>query len=442
MVTKLLCAADLHIGRRPARLPPPWGGGRISATLAWQALVECAIAERVDALLLAGDVVDQDNRYFEAYGPLGRGVRRLREAGIAVVAVAGNHDYHTLHEVAAEVGGGHLRVLGRGGVWERWTLVGEDGVPRLHVDGWSFPAAWHTSDPTAAYHLRPPDDGAPVLGLLHCDLDGREDRYAPVPAAALGRVPVAAWVLGHAHAPTLRQGAGRAPVLYPGSLLALGPRETGRHGAWLMEVAPGRAPVVRPIALSRVRYETVQVDVSGIGDIDALRGTVAGSLRRRLDDVVAEGAGPLALLSCRVRLVGRTPLHAAAARVLATLGDLQLGGGGGAEVQLVVERVEVETRPALDLEDLARGDDAPALLASLLLELDAGPREPAEAPGEPASAAIDPDLLTHADRAAAAVMSRLHYVDLGAAAGPDVRAALRRQASRLLDELMRQKEPA
>jgi len=432
MVTKLLCAADLHIGRRPARLPPPWNSGRISAAKAWGDLVDCAIAEQVDALLLAGDVVDQENRYFEAYGPMGDGVRRLKEAGIAVVAVAGNHDHHTLHEVAAEVGEGHLRVLGRGGVWERWTLTGEDGGARLHVDGWSFPAAWHAFDPTVVHDLAPPDDGAPVLGLLHCDLDGHEERYAPVPAASLARVPVAAWVLGHIHVPGLRQDAGRAPILYPGSLLALGPRETGPHGAWLVEIAPGRAPSFRPIALSRVRYETVHVDVSDISDSDALRAAVTGSLRHRLDAVEGEGASPLAVLSCRVQLSGRTPLHAEAARLLGHLGDLRLAGGSGAEVRLVVERVEVETRPAFDLHDLARGGDAPALLAGLLLELDSA---------SPGTGVVDPDLLTRADRAAAAVASRSHFADLGTGGVPAVRSALRRQAARLLDELMRQKEP-
>jgi DNA repair protein SbcD/Mre11 len=443
---KLLCAADLHIGRRPARLPRSWAGGRITAALAWDDLVECAIDHGADALLLAGDIVDQDNRYFEAYGPLGRGVRRLKEAGIAVVAVAGNHDHHTLHEVAAEVGAGHLAVLGRGGRWERWTLRDGDGSPRLHVDGWSFPASRHADDPTTTYDLAPPDDAAPVIGLLHCDLDGREPRYAPVPATALARVPAAAWVLGHVHVPGLRQEPGRAPALYPGSLLALDPGETGARGAWLLELEPGRAPAFRPVPLSRVRYETVTVAVDGVDDADALRAAVAGGLRSRLAEIVDEDAGPLALLSCRVRLTGRTPLHAAADRALANLGDLELDGDGG--IRLVVERVDADTRPALDLDDLARGSDAPALLARLLIDLD-DDLDP------------DPDLLARAERAAASIAARPYFAELpdadganddavvavpagapGAASPAAVRVALQRQASRLLDELVRQKETA
>jgi DNA repair protein SbcD/Mre11 len=438
---KLLCAADLHIGRRPARLPRSWAGGRISAAMAWDDVVDCAIAHRADALLLAGDIVDQDNRYFEAYGPLGRGIRRLKEAGVAVVAVAGNHDHHTLHEVATEVGEGHLVVLGRGGAWERWTLRDEAGAARLHVDGWSFPAARHADDPTASYDLASPADSAPVVGLLHCDVDGSEPRYAPVAASSLARVPVAAWILGHIHAPDLRQEPGRAPWLYPGSVMALDPGEAGRRGAWLVEIEPGRAPSFRQLPLSRVRYENVDVDVEGVADADGLRGALGAALRRRLEDVVEEGAGPVALLSCRVRLTGRTALHSAAERALANLSDLELTGEG--DIRLVVERVQVDTLPALDLQDLARGTDAPARLARLLVQLDAAPDpapDPAPAAADGGPRQVDPALQERLDRAVASVMARPYYGELATDDDPTGPAALRRQASRLLDELVRQKE--
>jgi hypothetical protein len=88
---KILCSGDLHLGRRSSRLPAGVDAGAHSATAAWKALVELAIAERVDLVALSGDLVDRANRYFEAFGPLEAGVRRLTAAGIPTVAVAGNH---------------------------------------------------------------------------------------------------------------------------------------------------------------------------------------------------------------------------------------------------------------------------------------------------------------------------------------------------------------
>jgi hypothetical protein len=48
----------------------------------WQAIVERAIQEQVDLITLSGDIVDHDNRFFEATGPLEAGLTKLAAAGI------------------------------------------------------------------------------------------------------------------------------------------------------------------------------------------------------------------------------------------------------------------------------------------------------------------------------------------------------------------------
>lgn len=456
---RVLCAADLHLGRRPAGLSAAGGGGAWSSSAAWLELVDEAEKEAVDLVVLAGDVVDELNRSFEAYGPLQRGLRSLKAAGIPVVAVAGNHDHDTLPAIAAEVGGGQLTVLGRGGRWERWTLEGDDGRARLHVDGWSFPARHWPDDPTAAYDpggsrgaggsgvsngasagmpgLFDAVSEAPVLGLLHCDLDPREGSpYAPVTTARLRSLPVAAWVLGHIHAPRLSEAPGVAPVLYPGSLQALNAGEAGRHGAWLLELGGG-PPRFRPVPLSRVRYDTVAVDVEGVADEPGLHGAVRQSLQRHLDDLASQAVGPLRTVHCRVRLRGRTRIHARIEPALAALDDLVLETDSG--LRLTVDpRPIVETSPDLDLRALARGSDAAGVLASLLLAMGEDPTD-----REPSAGS---SLESRVARSARAIAERSHYVSAGLEAvelspGSDrLRAGIRRQAARLLDTLVAQKE--
>src|SRR5690606_1937215 len=99
---RILCAGDLHLGRRSSRVPWDGDGAAGSCAEAWMRLVECAIRERVDLVALSGDLVDHDNRWFEAFGPLERGLKRLADAGIPVYAVAGNHDYDTLPHLRSE----------------------------------------------------------------------------------------------------------------------------------------------------------------------------------------------------------------------------------------------------------------------------------------------------------------------------------------------------
>lgn len=431
----VFCAADLHLGRRAAGLSGRWDSGRLSATDAWLRLVDRAVIDAVDLVVLAGDVVDQFNRSFEAYGPLERGVGTLADAGIPVVAVAGNHDHDTLPDVAAEVGGGNLTVLGQGGRWERWTLRSGDGGPILHVDGWSFPGRRWENDPTAEYDpasLGPPDD-APILGLLHADLDAPGSVYAPVTAARLRSTSSIAWVLGHIHVPSLREAPAVAPILYPGSLQALDAGETGPRGAWRMDIRGEGTPVFRHIHFSSVRYDTVVVDVDGIKDAPTLSARVRRSLRSHLEDRSAESTGALRRIQCRVRLTGRTPLHRRIASALDGLGEFAPTDDAG--LRLTVDgRPTIETRPALDLEAIARGTDAPALLARLLLQ-------PEDRGGEwPA------DLLERASRSATEVGSRPYYSTIGLEplaldpGSPRLADGLRRQAARLLDALMAQQE--
>jgi DNA repair protein SbcD/Mre11 len=424
---KILCAADVHIGRRSSRLP---AGCDHSAADAWLALVDHAVQQRVDAVLIAGDLIDEQSRFFEASGPIERGVRTLRDAGIPVVAVSGNHDYDVLHRIAGDVGHDHLVVLGRGGRWERWTLHDADGRAMLHVDGWSFSSPRCPDNPLQSYTLAAPGDGAPVVGLLHCDLDGAEAHYAPVPAAGLDALPHAAWILGHIHAPTLRQTPGSTPSLYPGSLLALDPGETGVHGAWLLEVAARERPGFTLIPLSPVRYDTVTVALDGVTGEGSVGSRILAAAVEALQNAVVESAGQLKMLCCRLRVTGRTPLHGRMASIVETAVDLDVHREGARAV--VDSRKVIDTAPALDLEDLARGNDAAARLSQILLSLDAG-------------ADLDADLVHTAGRAAAGVYNRSQYLSVDAAGPPrdaDVRAILRRQAALLLDSMMSQKESA
>ena len=87
--------------------------------------------------------------------------------------------------------------------------------------------------------------------------------------------------------------------------------------------------------------------------------------------IVAGGRGPVhppEVVSLRVRLSGRTSLHARLAQVAERArSDF---APVVRETAAHLERVVVATRPALDLEALARGSDPPATLARLIYSLD------------------------------------------------------------------------
>lgn len=70
MTVRLLATGDIHIGRRPMRIRDAELAERASAARMWEDIVSRAVFERADVVLLSRDIVDHDNRFYEATGPL------------------------------------------------------------------------------------------------------------------------------------------------------------------------------------------------------------------------------------------------------------------------------------------------------------------------------------------------------------------------------------
>ncbi len=370
---KLLFAGDLHIGRSSSRVPEAGTRGDVRATAAWERIVDLAIEQGCAAICLSGDVADQDNRFWEAIGPLERGIERLAGAGIRVFAVAGNHDFDVLIRLADQLPAEHFTLLGRGGVWERATLH-HGGRPALHIDGWSFPRSRVSESPLDSY-TPGADSSVPVLGMVHGDLDTANSPYAPLDSVRLRSLPPFAWLLGHIHTPRRVDSPDGRWLLYPGSPQALDPAETGAHGVWLCEVDTIGMGVPEPRPLSSVWYDSCEVELTGTVDDEHIEHAVLEGLRRRGAEIV-ERAGPeLAHISLRLRVAGSTP---ASSRVPAVskrvVDDLSLLID---TVSLDVNAVEVETLPPIDLAEHAGTSSAPGAVARVLIELEKA--EPSDA---------------------------------------------------------------
>jgi len=431
---KILCTGDLHIGRRPSRIPNERDAARWSCAAIWQAIVERAIGERVDAVILTGDVVDQSNKYFEATGPLERGLRQLADAGIPTLGVAGNHDHDVLPRIADSIPDGMFRLLGRAGQWEPAELVGAGGA-MAHVHGWSFPAEHVRTNPLDDYRLSR-NSATPVIGVLHADVDVMGSAYAGVALADLQRRDVDVWLLGHVHKPMRYPiNAGRA-VLYPGSPQAMDPGETGVHGPWLVNVHPNRRVELEQIPLSRVVYETVAIDVGGVTDQEDLDRRAYESLREYLA-AIARGNPAAEFVSMRVDLTGRTGLSGHLAEAAARIQDFVSPLGG---VTVGIDRVWNRTRAAINLDELSRADDPPGLLARLLIGLQDN--------ALPADDVKVTELDGLVDQALEA-MNRVHEASEYGPVARDMRptrvmarALLAEQATRVLEALLSQKEAA
>lgn len=360
---KILAVGDIHLGRTPSRLPAELAGQarRYGPAAAWERTVATAVEMEVGAVLLAGDVVDRDDDFFEAYGQLARGVGRLAEKGIGVVGVAGNHDVQVLPRLAAEIPA--FRLLGAGGKWEHCEVAG--GREAATVWGWSFPQARVNRSPLPVepFERRPGLN----LGLLHCDRDaGPDSAYAPVSRADLARSGLDGWLLGHIHVPDALTTASLNGYL--GSLTGLHRGETGARGPWLITVSRGSIGEVKHLPLAPLRWQPLDIDIAGMAEPADTRGRLLARLRD-LDNELAGAAHRPDAVGLDVRLLGRSRFGAAAAAVFSgeDRGRIYAGTGG---IHYFMESVSARTRPEIDLTELAARGDPPGLLAQRLLSLE------------------------------------------------------------------------
>lgn len=426
---RLLCTGDLHLGRYPTRVDADIP--ELTTAHVWRGIVERAIELNVHALVLTGDVVDEDNKFFESYGSLKRGLEQLAEAGIPCFAVSGNHDHDVLPSLHDALGGDAFRLVGRGGRWETVPLV-VGGEPVLEFCGWSFPARHHDSSPLDTFEHAPHDEvnRVPVIGLLHADVDQPDSRYAPVSLADLGACSVDAWLLGHIHRPTSwphRSGC----ILYPGSPQPLRTGESGVHGAWLVEVEATGEVRTTPLAGATIHYSECTVDLTGVDAASDFREAVVAAVNDHCRTIEERQDG-LERIVLSLTFTGRTSLHARI-RQLAEEIDDEIPAGRTTAV--VAERT-VATQPDVDIRRLSTGNDPVGVVARLILALDSD-EEP-----EPDVRRLIGQLTQTArshDRKNAYTVLRQQPGGITPLDPDDAAAMLRDQAMTLLDHMLAQK---
>ncbi|MBJ93886.1 MAG: hypothetical protein CMP23_05345 [Rickettsiales bacterium] len=438
MTARILFVGDIHLGRRPARLAHALEGSDLgeedlSPLAAWLATVQWAVEEQVDAVVLAGDVVDCVEDRFEAATALEQGLKLLSQAAIPCLAVVGNHDFEALPRTARMMDG--FRLIGADGRWEKVTLHARDGS-RFHLLGWSFTTAHHEENPL---HDLPRSllegDPAPALGVLHCQVGARTGRYAPVGRGDFERGAAAladAWFLGHVHKPDPLDG--QRPVGYLGSLCGLDPTEVGAHGPWLVTTAGKGEVNARQIALAPLRWETRDLSIDGCAAnseddaADHLFQAIA-ALQELLVAQLEENDAHPAALALRISVTGRanSPHIWHQAIETANLDRNRLPRGKRGASFCYVDRLEDAVKGSFDLEQLSLSQDPIGLLAQRILDLEGQTKA-----GE--------ELIQRASERLSATADRKEWADLPAEAtnAGDFRAIILRAAYGSLETLLAQ----
>jgi DNA repair exonuclease SbcCD nuclease subunit len=348
---RFLHAADLHLDSplRGLEADPaaPAETIRGATRRALGGLVDLAIQENVDFVLIAGDIYDGDWPDFGTGLFFANQTRRLEQAGIPVFAIRGNHD--AANRMTRSLRMPHVTVFDHARAHtHRLDRIG------VAVHGQSFADQAVTVDLSRAYP--PPVPSLFNIGMLHTSAEGyaAHARYAPCEVGRLKSFGYDYWALGHVHE---RQVLSEDPwIVFPGNLQGRHVNEPGAKGASLVTVTDGRVRSVEHRVLDVLRWANIDVPLDGAADEADALARVQAALEAALRDA---GSRPLA---ARVTLTGRTAAHAALAGdgLRDKVRNEAMGLSG--EHRLWLEAVRLRTRaPA----EPARSDAMGRLLAEI-----------------------------------------------------------------------------
>ncbi len=322
---RFLHSADWHLGRQ---IRGKSRAAEFEAVLS--EIVEIAVAERVDVLLVAGDIWDSASPSPDADRLLFGALRELIGHGIEAVLISGNHDsprkldaigrlsellnVHTQAFVRPNDAGG-IVTIERGG--ERAEIAAIPWVPdgralnAIEILAEEHEARGMYQDSVEAIYSHMVQGYTPgaihlltghifVDGALLATVDGSErrlhiDRAYGLDAARLPSTPQYL-ALGHIHHPQELRDAPNGAAAYAGSILQLDFGEIGQQKVVrLIDAEPGRPVEQRAIPLTRGR---ALVELRGTLDEVIAAGGEAGDAYIR---AVLEVTSPEPGLAQRVR---------------------------------------------------------------------------------------------------------------------------------------------
>ncbi|TIW13177.1 MAG: DNA repair exonuclease, partial [Mesorhizobium sp.] len=201
---------------------------------AFVAVVDLCLAERVDALVIAGDLYDGDQTSMKTARFLASQMTRLHQAGVRVYMIRGNHD--SMSRITKQL------VLP-----DTVTIFG-GRCQSVIQSGTAIDVAFHGlsfANPKAPESLLPkyaaPQEGAANVGIMHTSLAGSpgHDVYAPCSVADLHSHGFDYWGLGHIHLRQVYLGA--STLVMPGIPQGRDINEAGEKSVTLVTIRDDRS---------------------------------------------------------------------------------------------------------------------------------------------------------------------------------------------------------
>lgn len=266
---RFLHASDFHL-EQPlgglAEVPPHLRELFIDAPFtAAERVFDAAVRERVDFVILSGDILDPTLAGPRGISFLLNQFERLNTHGIAIYWAGGKCDGPQDWPNAAKLPT-NVQVFPGYKCEELTHLRGERAIACI------VGRSWHGGG------IQPVDYVVDAGNLFFIGVG-----YGPLESGKIASLPVDYWAMGGRHE---RHSGGGSPIYYPGSPQGRTPAESGPHGCTLVHVAEDHSLRTQFIATDAARWldETIEVE-AGESRVDVKR-RIAERMKQLLIDAV------------------------------------------------------------------------------------------------------------------------------------------------------------
>ncbi len=312
---------------------------------AFRNLIDEAISEHVDFMVISGDLYDGDWPDFNTGLFFAQEMGRLNREDIPVFIVHGNHDAESKLTKTLPLPDNVTIFSSR--------KAETHYLKSLHValHGQSFRTAKIEKNLAVDYPAAATNYFN--IGVLHTAVEGyaAHAHYAPCSISDLVEKGYDYWALGHVHEHKILN---REPLItFPGNLQGRHIRETGPRGAILVTVE-NEKPDIKRLFVDTVRWHWIDIDAAEANSLQ----DVVHLTRNELEALLRTSDKGLTLVA-RVIINGRTRTHGELFGLERQLREEILATANAlSDSRLWIEKVIIDTTPALDHAAIEARSDA------------------------------------------------------------------------------------
>jgi len=264
MAVKFVHTADLHLGMPFKSLEKKSKLHRSDCQNTFSKIIDLCIKEKVNALLVAGDLFDLPGPSKSLVHSVIRGFKRLETENIKIFIVSGNHDRHQ-----------------HGSVWQEYNfpenviIFDSPELEAKRIEGLTVYGTAYTDDSTQPLKAFSADEENDVIvGLLHGSItninwkDEDEAEYRPITIEQINNSGCDYIALGHFHN-KLKLNT-KVPCYYSGTPEGLNFKNSGNRYVLLISGSKSKLNV-KPIAINTRTFTTIELDCTSLESEDDIK---------------------------------------------------------------------------------------------------------------------------------------------------------------------------